>query len=309
MATKERVKFGVAIPYIFPDGPPDMALVRQVIQKVDVLGYHSAWVGDGIPGYSRSLDPITLLGYAAAISSNIRLGISILATPLRNPLQVAKMMGCVDQLSGGRLDLGIGFGLDHAYIPAYGVPLRERVPRLVEGLNIMKALWTQSPVNFQGQFWQLEGVNMEPKPIQKPHPPIWFGGQHPDALRRAVRHGDGWMGAGSSSTAQFMEAVAVLRRSLEEQGRDPSTFAIAKRVYIAVEDDEREAEKRLREYTDHVYHSSDRAVEVSVWGSPGKCIQELAEITGMGAQLLMLDAVYDQLEQVDRLAQDVMPYL
>ena len=309
MSTSEKVKFAYSIPAVFPNGPPDMKLVRDVIQKGEALGYHSAWVGDGIPGYSRSLDPFTLLGYAAAISSNVRLGVSVLVTPLRNPLQVAKMMGCIDQLSGGRLILGIGFGLDHAYIPAYGVPLRERVPRLVEGLNIMKALWTQSPVNFQGQFWQLEGVNMEPKPIQKPHPPIWFGGQHPDALRRAVRHGDGWMGAGSSSTAQFMEADAVLRRSLEEQGRDPSTFAISKKVFIAVEDDERKAEKRLREFTGHVYHDPDRAVEVSVWGSPGKCIEQLAELTGAGVQLLLLEAIYDQLEQIERLAQDVMPHL
>src|SRR5262249_59382111 len=106
-----------------------------------------------------------------------------------------------------------------------------------EGLRLMKALWTEPRVNFDGRFWQLKDAGMEPKPFQKPHPPIWFGASHPDALRRAVRHGNGFFGAGSSTTKQFAEQVPIVRQALREAGRDAGSFRIAKRVYIAVDDD------------------------------------------------------------------------
>src|SRR6266511_5840637 len=99
----------------------------------------------------------------------------------------------------------------------------------------MKALWTQAEIKFHGRFWQLDGAAMEPKPFQKPHPPIWFGANHPAALRRAVRHGDGFFGAGSSTTTQFAEQVPIVRQALAEAGRDTAGFGIAKRVYIAVD--------------------------------------------------------------------------
>ena len=96
----------------------------------------------------------------------------------------------------------------------------------------MKALWRESRVNFDGRFWQLKDAAMEPKPLQKPHPPTWFGASHPDALRRAVRHGDGFFGAGSSTTAQFAAQVTIVRQALADGGRDAGAFGIAKRVYI-----------------------------------------------------------------------------
>ena len=96
----------------------------------------------------------------------------------------------------------------------------------------MKALWRESRVNFDGRFWQIKDAAMEPKPLQKPHPPIWFGASHPDALRRAVRHGDGFFGAGSSTTAQFAAQVTIVRQALADGGRDAGAFGIAKRVYI-----------------------------------------------------------------------------
>ena len=95
----------------------------------------------------------------------------------------------------------------------------------------------RAAVTFDGRFWQLDGAAMEPKPFQKPHPPLWFGGSAPAALRRAVRHGDGFFGAGSSTTAEFAEQVPIVREALAEHGRDPASFRIAKRVYIAVDDD------------------------------------------------------------------------
>src|SRR5258708_13584633 len=108
------------------------------------------------------------------------------------------------------------------------------VARFTEGVALMKALWTRERVRFPGEFWQLEDASMEPKPFQKPYPPLWFGGSGPAALRRAVREGDGFFGAGSSPTVKFAEQVQAVRRTLEEPGRSVADFQIAKRVYGAI---------------------------------------------------------------------------
>jgi alkanesulfonate monooxygenase SsuD/methylene tetrahydromethanopterin reductase-like flavin-dependent oxidoreductase (luciferase family) len=100
----------------------------------------------------------------------------------------------------------------------------------------MKAAWSDEPrLTFHGRFRQLDDVPIQPKPVQRPHPPIWFGANAPKALARAVRHGDGFLGAGSSTTESFIRQVGIIRRELDEQGRDAAGFAIGKRVYLAVE--------------------------------------------------------------------------
>ena len=108
----------------------------------------------------------------------------------------------------------------------------------------MTACWTEPQINFDGRFWQLHEASMEPKPVQKPHPPIWIGGSHPAALRRAVRRGHGFFGAGSQTTEKFAEQVQIVREELSRQGRDPASFEIAKRVYIHVDDDQERADER-----------------------------------------------------------------
>ena len=179
----------------------------------------------------------------------------------------------------------------------------------VESLEVMKALWQQPRASYNGHFWKLNGESMEPKPIQKPHPPIWFGGRHPDALRRAVLYADGWMGAGGTSTEQFKQHVAIIRESLEASGRDPSTFSISKRVYIALDDDEVRAEGRLREWVNRYYGSADLASQVSVWGSASRCIEGLADVVEGGAQMLMLNPVFEHMEHLEALRQEVVPHL
>ena len=120
----------------------------------------------------------------------------------------------------------------------------------------MKALWTEDSVTYEGEFWQLRDISMQPKPVQQPHPPIWFGVHHPNALKRAVRLADGFIGAGGSSTAQFADEVKQLRVLLESAGRDPATFPLAKRVYIAVDDDKARAGQRLAERLGNAYGGS-----------------------------------------------------
>ena len=302
-----RVPVGIAMPQFFQEGPTDIEMVRQFVVRAEELGFESLWTQEDITGDDPSLEPLTQLSYVAALTQRVRLGVSVMVAPLRNPVQLAKALGSLDQMSHGRLTVGVGIGGRQNMYPAFGLTTDRRVTRFVELLDVMKALWTEPLANYQGQFWQLDGIPMEPKPVQKPHPPIWFGGRHPDALRRAVRHGDGWMGAGSSTTATFLECVQQLNTFLEEAERDPATFPISKRVYLAVDDNEKRAEERITTWFDNRYHNAPLGAEVSVWGSAAQCAEKLAEIVDGGAEMLMLNPMFDHMEHLEQLTEEVIP--
>jgi probable F420-dependent oxidoreductase len=255
------------------------------------------------------LEPITLLTYAAALTTKLRLGTSVLLTVIRNPVQLAKSLSSLDQLSQGRLIVGVGIGGAHVPEAVFGIASQRRARQFVEGLQVLKALWTQPRATLKGDFWQFENVPMEPKPLQKPHPPLWFGARTAVGLKRAVRYGDGWMGAGSSSSADFVQHVEILRQILDEAGRDPATLPISKRVYIAVDTDRARAEGRLREWFAMRYKSADMATRVSIWGSKAECVDKLGALVQSGAQHVMLNPVFDELEQLEVLAREVMPHV
>ena len=306
---QHAVPFGIAIPQVFYDGPVDMELVRDYVRRAEALGYHSLWVQEQIIGGTPALEPMSLLCYVAAITRDIRLGTAVIVATTRNPVLLAKELSTLDQMSNGRLIIGIALGGHPRQYPLLGGPSERRVRHFEESLGVMKALWTQPRASFDGHFWKLDGETMEPKPVQKPHPPLWFGGRHPDGLRRAVRYGDGWMGAGSTTTAQFREHVGIIRESLAVSGRDASTFHISKRVYIALDDDEARAERRLREWFGQRYGNADMASQVSVWGGASRCVEGLAEILEGGAHMLMLNPVFDHMEHLEALRQEVIPHL
>ena len=298
MSQQISVPCGIAIPQVFQDAPVDMGLVTGYVQKAEELGYHSLWVQDRIIGASPTLEGLHLLSYVAAITKRARLGTSVVVTTTNNPVHLAKRFSTIDHLSQGRLIVGLGLGGRPQHDQLLGGAPDRRVRYMVESLKVMKALWEEPEADFQGHFWQLNGEAMEPKPVQKPHLPVWFGARHPDALRRAVRFGDGWMGAGSSSTEQFKQGVAVVQETLDTAGRDPASFFISKRVYVAVDDNEDRAEGRLRDWFARHYGSADMGSQVAVWGSMDKCAEGLQEIVDAGAQMLMLNPMFEQMEHL-----------
>ncbi len=302
-----NVPCGIAIPQT--SNPVDVKLIREFLARAELLGYESAWVQEQILSDSPILEPVTLLTYACALTSKLRLGSAVLLTVIRNPVQLAKSLATLDQLSQGRLTVGVGIGGAHVPERVFGVSGERRSRRFVEGLGVMKALWTQPRASFSGEFWQFENVPMEPKPVQKPHPPLWFGARDAIALKRAVRHGDGWMGAGSSSSADFVRQAGEVRHFLEDAGRDPATFAVSKRVYVAVDRDRGRAEQRLREWFGVRYKNVDMAARVSIWGSAGECLDKLGELVDAGAQHLMLNPVFDEIEQMELMAAEIIPRL
>lgn len=304
-----RVRLAVGIPQAWTTGSIDRAGLRRFLERAEALGLESAWVVEQVLGSIPSLEPVECLTWAAALTERIRLGTAVLLTPLRSPVHLAKSLATLDQLSGGRLDVGIGLGGNTKVYPAYGIAAARRVARFNEGLRLMQALWTEPRVTFAGEFWQLENAAMEPKPVQRPHPPLWLGGHHPDALRRAVGWAAGFMGAGSASTATFAREVELLRGFLAEARRDPATMDVGKRVYVAVDRDRERAGRRLAEYFGAFYGRPQLAAEVSVWGSVDQCVAGLREVVDAGARLLMLNPVFDELEQLETLVGDVVPRL
>jgi probable F420-dependent oxidoreductase len=298
---------GIAIPQT--NSPVDARLIREFLARTEKLGYESVWVQEQIISDSPILEPVTLLTFAAALTSKVRLGSAVLLTVVRNPVQLAKSVASLDQLSQGRLTVGVGIGGPHVPEKVFGVSSERRSRQFVEGLQVMKALWTQPRASFSGEFWRFENIPMEPKPLQKPHPPLWFGAREPVALKRAVRHGDGWIGAGSSSSADFVKQVGEIRRFLNDAKRDPATFAISKRVYLAVDDDHDRAQRRLREWFGLRYKNADMATRVSIWGSVADCVDKLRELVDAGAKHLLLNPVFDEMEHLELLAAEVLPRL
>lgn len=304
-----RVELGVAIPQTFLQGAVDPARLRDFLVRADVLGFHSAWVVEQILGTLPSLEPVALLTWAAALTERLRLGSAVLLTALRSPIHLAKTLTTLDHLSRGRLIVGVGLGGNPKAYPAFGLGPERRAARFAEGIRLMRRLWTEPRVSFAGEFWRLEGVAMEPKPLQKPHPPLWFGAHHPDALRRAVELGDGFMGAGSLAAAPFAEEVKQLRGFLAEGGRDPEGFPVGKRVYIAIDRDRDRAARRLAEWFGAFYGRPELAAQVAVWGDVPECLEALGRVTAAGARLVLLNPVFDELEQLERFAADIAPKL
>jgi probable F420-dependent oxidoreductase len=304
-----RIDLAIAIPQTFPGRPVDPRFIRQHLLRAEALGFHSAWVVENILGGIPSLAPVELLTWASAVTQRMRLGSAVLLTALRSPVHLAKSLGTLDHLSQGRLIVGVGLGGNAAVYPAYGLSAERRAARFGEGIRLIKALWTESRTSFQGEFWKLQNVSMQPKPLQKPHPPIWFGAHHPNALRRTVELGDGFMGAGSLSTAKFAEEVTLLRDLLQKAGRDPDAFPVGKRVYLAIDRDRERAGRRLAEWFGAFYGRPQMAEEVSVWGSPDECVERIMEVVAAGARLLLLNPVFDEMEHLEELASVIAPRL
>ncbi|HVG80477.1 MAG TPA: LLM class flavin-dependent oxidoreductase [Patescibacteria group bacterium] len=302
-----RLTLGVAIPQTFPDGRVDPRGLRDFLQRAEALGFHSAWVVEHMFGTIPALAPVELLTYAAAVTERLRLGAAVLLTALRTPVHTAKSLATLDQLSGGRLIVGVGLGGNPKIYPAFGLTASRRAARFAEGLRLMKRLWTEPAVTADGEFYRLENASLQPRPLQTPHPPLWFGGHHPLALRRAVELGDGFIGAGSASTAAFAEQMKVLRELLAERGRDSSAFPIGKRVYLAIDRDRARAGKRLAEWFGAFYGRPALAEEVSVWGDVDTCVEGLRAVAAAGAGFLMLNPVFDEAEQLERIAADLAP--
>jgi probable F420-dependent oxidoreductase len=265
MALKDRIAFGMSLPHRSPDAI-DMNDVRIVAQRAEALGFRDLWVTENTLDHVMCFDPVVVLTYAAAVTSRIRLGASVVVLAIHSPLMVAHQWATLDYVSGGRAILGVGLGREHHY-RQFEVSEEGRVRRFREEVELIRALCSQAKVDFQGRFYRLEGGTMSPKPVQTPLP-IWMGVGHPDAVRRTASMADGWMGSGGSSIAEFGRSVPVLREALEKAGRDPATFPISKRIFMAVDERPERARAELHRWFTEVYHNPAGTDASGIHGTP-----------------------------------------
>lgn len=304
------LRFGIAIPQRFLS-EPDAGVLPPFFAEVEALGYDSCWVVEQAINAHNDLAPVPLLSYAAALTSRVKLGSSVLISVLRNPINLAKSLATLDRLSNGRLIAGVGMGnaAGARFSDAFGVPAAGKAARFEEGLLLMQRLWTGEPVTFHGRFWQVDGLFVSPTPVQQPSVPLWFGGHAPGALRRAARLGSGWMGAGATSTVRFREELGLLDQRLEEEGRSGAGFTRSKRVFVGVDESREEALRRLQPWFSMHSGSGQRAERVAVYGTPEQCAEGLAQVAETGVDLIVLNPVYDMQSQARRLAEEVLPLM
>lgn len=239
------MKLGFGLPVAGAWATPENQV--QIARRAEALGYQSLWVFQRllyaldprneyppVPGpqwpaaFQRVVDPIVTLAYVAGFTRSIRLGTSVLIVPFYQPIVLAKQLATLDIVSGGRLDVGLGIGWAEDEYAAVGVPFRQRGRRADEFIRCLRAVWTAEVVEFEGEFYRVPRSRVEPKPVQKPHPPITVGGYSPVVIRRAVTLADGF-NAGNVPLAQVAPVVAELREAAVAANRDPATLQVVGR--------------------------------------------------------------------------------
>jgi probable F420-dependent oxidoreductase len=304
------VRFAISIPQFSADGDFDPAAFRTYLTRAEELGFDSAWAQENVLGAAPQFSPLEAMTYAAACTERLRLGCAVFVSTLHSPAHLAKGLATLDQLSRGRIEVGVGTGGKARPFAAFGVDPDRYVARFTEGVGLMKALWTEPRVTFGGEFWQLRDASMEPKPFQKPYPPLWFGANGPAALRRAVRLGHGFFGAGSTPTEKFALQVKFVRETLADAGRPTADFPVAKRVYVAVDDNAGRARERMNAALEGIYGRRVAGIEAAaVTGTPAACLRDIRAVTAVGLELILFTAMFDQAEQAEILAKEIIPRL
>jgi probable F420-dependent oxidoreductase len=302
MALKDLIPFGMSLPHRSPDSI-GIEAVHAVATRAEALGFRDLWVTENTLDHVQSFDPLVALTYAAAVTSRIRVGASVLVLPVHDPRIVAHQWATLDYVSNGRAIMGVGIG-QKRHLHEFQIPEAGRIARFREQIELIRALWGQDKVSHQGRFYHVEGARLGVRPLQKPLP-IWIGAGHPDAIRRSAAIADGWMGAGGSSTEDFRRSVPLLRQALEQEGRDPVGFPVSKRIFIHVDDKPDVARSELHRWYTEVYHNPTGADTSGVHGTAEQVREQLQAIIAMGANHLLLNPVARHVEQLEALAEVV----
>ncbi len=244
------MRIGFSLPHL-----GSMASTRTIVeaaQRAEALGYDSLWTCDRLlypvqpqtpypatpdgslpPVFQRVLDPLETLTFAAAHTTRIALGTSVLDLPYYNPVVLARRLTTLDVLSGGRLRVGLGLGWSKDEFDAVGAALSDRGRKADEFLRVLKAIWTTNPVEFHGTYYQVPRSIIEPKPVQRPHPPIYLAAYAPAALRRTATAANGWNPAGLS-VSQMAAMIEQLLGMARGAGRDPAALEVIVRANLYV---------------------------------------------------------------------------
>ena len=248
LPTRERVM----------EGRPEAAPLLTLAERAEGLGFDSIWVGDSLLARPRH-EPLALLAAVAARTRTVELGTAVLLPALRNPVLLAHQVATIDQISEGRLILGVGIATDvpniRAEFEAAGVPFDKRVGRMVEGLALCRALWTGKPVDWPREGdgrWKLKGAVLGPTPHRPGGPPIWVAGAVAAARARTGRLYDGWF-PNSPSVTDYATQWQEVKAAARDAGRDPAALTGAMYLTLAIDEDAAAAEARIDSYLERYY--------------------------------------------------------
>ena len=302
------MKFGVSLAL----KPP--AEQFEVVRRVEALGFDSVWTGDHVSFHGPILEPLTLLASYAPITSRIRLGTGVYLLALRAPAVAAKTAATLDVLSGGRLIFGVGVGGENPKeFELCGVPHRERGARVTEGIEVVRTLWRDTPASFKGRFTSFEGVSIDPKPVQRPGPPIWIGGRSEAALTRAGRQGDGWISY-VVQPERYAQGVEKIRAAAAAAGRTLAGFEFGHLAFVTLGRDWESAKAVWAAHLSKRYAQDFEplARKYGIIGTPEQCAEQLARFRDAGCTYIVLNAIgepKDERDQLERVAADVLPRL
>lgn len=279
--------------------------VVKFARECEAMGLDSFWIIDRI-AYDN-LEPLTVLAAAAGATRRIRLGTSVLLPGLRHPSLLAKTLATVDFISSGRVILGVGFGSRDSDFKAVEIPYEARGSRVVEEINLMKRLWTEDNVTHKGKFYRVENLTIGPRPVQKPHPPIWTGGSADASLKRAGAWADGFI-CGSSALPDFPLTWKKVAAYATAAGRNPNEIEKAGLTFMAINDQKAKAVEALSAYVTRYYGRLRGDIENTFpLGSASACADRIDAFFSQGLQTLIIGLADPDPKQLDLFAEKVLP--
>ncbi len=302
------LRFGVQLSLKPPQEQFDL------VRRIEALGFDSVWTGDHVSFHNPMYESLTLLAGYVPITSRLRLGTAVYLLALRPPAIAAKITSTLDVLSGGRLIFGVGVGGENPKeFELCGVPHAERGARVSEAIDVVRTLWRDTPATFKGRFTNFEGVSIDPKPVQKPGPPIWIGGRSDAALARAGRQGDGWVSY-VVQPERYAQSLDKIRSAAAAAGRKLEGFAAAHLAFVTVGRDYESAKAVWAEALTKRYAQNFEplARKYGIIGTPEQCVEAIERFRAAGCNYVILNPIgpaTQEREQVERLAAEVVPRL
>lgn len=305
---------GVSLTGSFPQGMPAIGALFEHVRQAERLGYDAIWSGDHLIMHSPIMDVMTVLASFAALTERVKIGTAVYLLPLRHPVAIAKQVASLDLLSAGRFIFGVGVGGEiQREFDAVGIPLQERGRRTDEALEIVTRLLSQAHVTYEGQYYHLHDVTLEPRPHQQPYPPIWVGGRSAAAVRRTARYASGWLGYLVSSR-RLREVMQTMQDMAPTYGRDPATLQGGMLLFTAVANDYETAKRMAianlsRRYNQPFDHLVER---YCLLGTPAQCLEQLQPFIEAGMSNLVFSFTCPAehiTEQIAWCAADILPHL
>ncbi len=309
--TRSKINFGVLLPTreAVMSGRSDPSTLMQLAERAEALGFSSVWVGDSLTARPR-IDALTTLAAVGARTRRVRLGTAIFLAALRNPIMLAYQLASLDWITGGRIDLGVGYGrpkepaAEHEF-KILGLDPSARMKMSEELIQVMRRLWREKDVSFEGKFTSFEHVTLEPKPVQLGGVPIWIASNNVEpGLKRVARLGDAWIN-NIKSPDIFAECWQKIRAYAADAGRDPSSIHASIYFTLAAggKDAVIEGQTFLAQYYNRSYEAVANAM-LCVTGTWDEVIDWMEKYVEAGARTVVLRfAANDQLRTLEACAE------